>query len=120
MPGQTVLTSEKHLIPPEVIGAHNKQIQMDLAQNHENFSFILEATTSEISEGKVTYRDVKGSEKSIRADSAVIYAGFSPRMDEAMKFSGSAGQVLLLGDCTGKAGTLPKTIRSAFFAASKI
>jgi NADPH-dependent 2,4-dienoyl-CoA reductase/sulfur reductase-like enzyme len=116
----TVLTSEKHLIPPEVIGAHNKQIQMDLAQNHENFSFVLEATTSEISEGKVTYRDVTGSKKSIRADSVVVYSGFSPRMDEAMKFSGSAGQVLLLGDCTGKAGTLPKTIRSAFFKASQV
>lgn len=116
----TVLTSEKKIIPDEFHGVHNKEIQMNIALNHENFSFVLEAITSGISEGKVIYKDVTGSEKSIRADSAVIYTGFRPRMEEAMRFSGSAGQVLLLGDCTGKAGNLLKTVRSAFFAASKV
>jgi NADPH-dependent 2,4-dienoyl-CoA reductase/sulfur reductase-like enzyme len=116
----TALTSEKYLIPPEVIGAHNKGIALNLIQTHENFSYVLEAITTGISEGKVTYREATGSEKSIRADSVVIYAGLSPRMDEAMKFSGAAGQVVPLGDCTGMCGTIQKTIRSAFFAASQV
>lgn len=116
----TVLTREKQMIPDEYIGPHNKANQIDIYQNHENFSYVLEATTTRISRGKVTYKDATGSEKSVRADSVVIYAGLQPRMDEAMKFSGSANQVLFLGDCTGQAGTLQKTIRSAFFMASQV
>jgi hypothetical protein len=61
-----------------------------------------------------------GSEKSVQADSVVIYAGLKPTMDEAMKFEGSADEVLLLGNCTGKNGTIQKTIRSAFFVASQV
>ena len=49
--------------------------------------FFLEAVTTGISEGKVTYKDATRSKKSIRADSVIIYAGLSLRMDEAMKFS---------------------------------
>ena len=101
----TVLTSEKQMIPEEAIGPHNMENQIDIYQNHPNFSYVLEATATGISDGKVTYRDASGSEKSIQADSVVIYAGLKPRMDEAMKFSGSAGQFFLLGDCTGQAGT---------------
>jgi hypothetical protein len=68
----------------------------------------------------VTYKDAAGSEKSVQADSVVIYAGLKPLIDEAMKFSGSAGQFLLIGDCTGQAGTVQKAIRSAFFMASQV
>jgi 2,4-dienoyl-CoA reductase-like NADH-dependent reductase (Old Yellow Enzyme family)/thioredoxin reductase len=116
----TVLTSEKWMIPEEAIGPHNMENQLDIYKHHKNFSYVLEATATRISEGKVFYKDSSGSEKSIQTDSVVIYAGLKPKMDEAMKFSGSAGQVLLLGDCTGKAGTLQKTIRSAFFVASQV
>jgi hypothetical protein len=94
--------------------------QLDLSQNHPNISHDLETVPTRVSEGKVFYKDAKGAEKSVRADSVVIYSGLRPRMDEAFKFSGSAGQVLLLGDCTGRAGTLQKTIRSAFFVASQV
>ena len=44
----------------------------------------------------------------------------TPSMDEAMKFEGSADQVILLDDCTGKNGTIQKTIRSAFFVAFQV
>ena len=50
----------------------------------------------------MTYTDSKGAENSIQADSIVIWSGLKPRMDEAEKFIGSADEVLLLGDCTGK------------------
>ena len=116
----TVLASGKEMIESRVIGPHNKANQIDLYKTHENMSYVLEATATRIAEGNVFYRDSSGSEKSVKADSVVIYAGLKPRMDEAMKFSGSASQVLLLGDCNGQAGTLQKAIRSAFFVASQV
>jgi pyruvate/2-oxoglutarate dehydrogenase complex dihydrolipoamide dehydrogenase (E3) component len=116
----TIITSEKQLIPNEAIGPHNMENQLSLSQSHPNISSVLEAIATHISNGKVFYKDAAGSEKSARADSVVIYAGLKPSMDAAMKFEGSADQVLLLGDCTGKNGTIQKTIRSAFFVASQV
>lgn len=116
----TVITGEKQLIPDTAIGPHNKEHQFSIFESHANFSYVLEAITTRISDGKVNYKDAKGSKKSIRADSVVIYGGLRPRMEEALRFSDSACQVLLLGDCTGRAGTLQKTIRSAFFIASQV
>jgi len=116
----TVISSGKDLIELEVIGSHNMMNQIAIAQNHPDFDFALEATVKSITGGKVTYSDSKGVEKSVPADSIVIYSGLKPRMDEAMKFVNSAPQVLLLGDCTGKNGTIQKTIRSAFFVASQV
>ena len=108
------------MLDEEDIGPHNKTIMVDLYQHHPNFSYILEVTATRISEGKVFYKDSSGTEKSVQADSVVIYAGLKPRMDEAMKFSGATGQVLLLGDCTGQKATIQKAIRSAFFVASQV
>jgi hypothetical protein len=70
--------------------------------------------------GEVVYTDENGKEKSIRADSIVIWSGLKPRMDMAERFIGSADEVLLLGDCTGRCGRIQKTIRSAFFVASQV
>ena len=95
------------------------QSQQEIYQNNPDFSYVLEATVKGITGGKVTYTS-KGAEKSVKADSIVIYPGLKPRMDEAEKFIGSAEQVLPLGDCTGKNGTIQKTIRSAFFVASQV
>lgn len=116
----TVLTSEKEMIPRKAIGPHNKENQIDIYQNHPDIRYVLEAITTRIGDGKVTYKDSAGNENSVQADSIIIYAGLKPRMDEAMKFAGSAGQFLILGDCTGNAGTVQKTIRSAFFTASQV
>jgi len=115
-----VLASGKEMIPASHIGPHNMENQIDLYQNHENISYELETIPTKIAKGKVTYRDAEGREKSAKADSVVIYAGLRPKTDEALKFSNAAGQVLLLGDCTGSAGTIQKTIRSAYFIASQV
>jgi NADPH-dependent 2,4-dienoyl-CoA reductase/sulfur reductase-like enzyme len=116
----TVLASGKEVIPEEAIGPHNMEIQIDLYKHHENISYEMETLATGISGGTVTYRDASGKKKSVAADSVVIYAGLKPKMDEALNFNGSAGQVLLLGDCTGRGGTLQKTIRNAFFVASQV
>jgi thioredoxin reductase len=114
----TALTSERELVPrtrvhyPELIVAAYKHLN--------NFSVITEATTTRISEGKVTYKDSSGIEKSIQADSVVFHAGLRARKDEALKFSGSAKRFFAVGDCSEMGGTVQRSIRSAFFAASQI
>ena len=116
----TVLASAKELVEPENKGPHNMQYPLAIAQYHPNFSSVLEAKVKSVTGGKVTYTDATGAEKSVQADSIVVWSGVKPRMDEAEKFFGSADEVLLLGDCTGRNGMLHKAIRSAFFVASQV
>lgn len=115
----TILCSSNDLIELEFIGSHNMMNQIAILQNHPDLDFITYATAKKIDNGKVIYTDSEGNEKSIEADSVVIYAGLKPRMDEASQFIGSADQVLFMGDCTGRNGTIQKAIRSAFFMASQ-
>jgi len=94
--------------------------QESIYSNHPNFSYTLQATVKSIAGGKVVYTDSKGNEKSVQADSIVIWSGLKPRMDEAEKFIGSANDVLLVGDCTGRNGSIQKVMRSTFFVASQV
>jgi thioredoxin reductase len=116
----TVLAPGEEMIDAEDVGAHNVGNQERIYKNHPNFSFVMKTTVKSITGGKVVYLDEKGDEHSVQADSIVIWSGLKPRMDEAEKFIGSADEVLLLGDCTGKCGRIQKTIRSAFFVASQV
>jgi pyruvate/2-oxoglutarate dehydrogenase complex dihydrolipoamide dehydrogenase (E3) component len=116
----TVLASGKEMIEPEFVGAHNMANQTNIYRNHPNLRYFTETMVTSLAGGKVTYKDSKGVENSVQADSIVIYAGLKPRMDEAEKFIGSADEVRLLGDCTGQNGTIQKTISSAFFVASRV
>ena len=114
----TAITSESELMKPS--GPHIKEIQIDLYKRMNNFKYITNSRPALISKEKVTYIDAGGKGRSVKADSVVIYSGLKPRQDDAMKFIGSASQVHILGDCSGKAGNIQKTIRSAFFVASQI
>jgi thioredoxin reductase len=116
----TVLTSSKELVELENKGAHNMMNQETIYSNHPNFSYALQATVKSITGGKVVYTDSTGSEKSVQANSIVIWSGLKPRMDEAEKFIGSANSVLFVGDCTGTNGSIQKVIRSTFFMASQV
>jgi 2,4-dienoyl-CoA reductase-like NADH-dependent reductase (Old Yellow Enzyme family)/thioredoxin reductase len=110
----TVLVSGKQLTPRE--GPH----QGINFQTSDTFSYVLEATATSISNGKVIYKDAKGQEKSIPADGVVVFGGFKPRKDEALKFYGSANGFFIIGDCTGNGGDVRKCNRIAFAAASRI
>jgi pyruvate/2-oxoglutarate dehydrogenase complex dihydrolipoamide dehydrogenase (E3) component len=116
----TVLAPGEEMIDAEDVGPHGVGPQERIYKNHPNFSYVMKTTVKSITGGKVTYTDEKGAENSIQADSIVIWSGLKPRMDEAEKFIGSADEVLLLGDCTGKNGRIRKTIRNAFFVASQV
>jgi 2,4-dienoyl-CoA reductase-like NADH-dependent reductase (Old Yellow Enzyme family)/thioredoxin reductase len=111
----TVLTSSKELMKSE--GMHQ---DIDSYLDMKNFSFLTEATAKSISEGKVTYLDTSGVEKSIPADTVVVYAGFRPKMDEALKFSGSASRFFTIGDCYAVGGMVQACTRTAFAAASQL
>jgi 2,4-dienoyl-CoA reductase-like NADH-dependent reductase (Old Yellow Enzyme family)/thioredoxin reductase len=114
-----VLTSEKELL--RINSPHSQEIVTDTYEFLENFNFVdAEAIATRISDGKVIYKDAGGNEKSLPADSVVIYAGLKARQDETLKFFGSAKAFFALGDCTGKCGNVQKSIRSAFFAASQV
>jgi pyruvate/2-oxoglutarate dehydrogenase complex dihydrolipoamide dehydrogenase (E3) component len=116
----TLLAPGKELFERELQGPHNMRNQDMILRGSPDFTSVLEAKVTDITGGKVTYTDSSGKQNSVQADSIVVYSGLRPRMDEAVKFAGSADEVLFLGDCTGTNGTLQKTIRSAFFVASQV
>jgi NADPH-dependent 2,4-dienoyl-CoA reductase/sulfur reductase-like enzyme len=115
----TILTADAELL--KVNRVHYPDELIRITDDLENFSFILKATTTRISNGKVYFRDADGEENSVRADSVVIHGGFKPKQNEAMDFSESAGTAFFaIGDCSGRCGNIQKSIRSAYFTACQI
>jgi NADPH-dependent 2,4-dienoyl-CoA reductase/sulfur reductase-like enzyme len=88
------------------------------------FRFTAGASVKGISNGKVTYLDAGGKEKSVPADSIIVSEGRTPRLAEAMAFVGAAKRFAVIGDCDAGSGVVRKGIRkamrSAFAAASAI
>ena len=115
-----ILCPTKYLFELSCVGSHNMMNQIQILENHPNINFELETQVKSIAGDKVAYTDSKGAEKTLQADSFVVWSGLKPRMDDAEKYIGSADQVLFAGDCTGKAGTVQKTQRQAYFIASQI
>jgi 2,4-dienoyl-CoA reductase-like NADH-dependent reductase (Old Yellow Enzyme family)/thioredoxin reductase len=115
----TILTRQKELAY-DATPIHYIDGFRDAWEKLENFSYITEVTTTGISEGKVTYVDAKGNEKSIQTDSVVVSAGRRPRRDEALKFYGSVDRFFMIGDCNNAVGNVQKCIRSAFATASQL
>jgi pyruvate/2-oxoglutarate dehydrogenase complex dihydrolipoamide dehydrogenase (E3) component len=118
----TNLAFGDRLFEADFQGPHNMQNQEGLYQTHPNFSYALnvQANDIKVKGGKVTYKESSGAEKSVKADSVVIWSGLKPRLDEASSFIKCADEVYLMGDCTGKNGHLQLATRSAFFTASQL
>jgi len=114
----TMLTSAKDLFPNNM--PHYPITIIEAYKDLKNFSIITEGIATGISAGKVTYKDASGGEKSIQADSVVVYSGLKAKKDEALKFYGSAKQFFTVGDCSEKGGNIQKCMRSAFFTASEV
>jgi NADPH-dependent 2,4-dienoyl-CoA reductase/sulfur reductase-like enzyme len=116
----TVLAPGDEMIDAEDCGPHNVANVERIYKYHPNIKYFVNTTVTDITGGKVTYKDKDGAVQIIQADSIVFSSALKPRMDEAEKFIGSASQVLLVGDCTGTGGRIQKTIRNAFFVASQV
>jgi 2,4-dienoyl-CoA reductase-like NADH-dependent reductase (Old Yellow Enzyme family)/thioredoxin reductase len=114
----TALTSGKEMV--KLNRVHYPEQIIDCLKHLDNFNAVTEAIATRISQGKVSYVDAKGVEKSVQADSVVGYAGLKAKKDEALKFSNTAAQFSIIGDCSDLGGNVQKAIRSAFFAASQI
>jgi 2,4-dienoyl-CoA reductase-like NADH-dependent reductase (Old Yellow Enzyme family)/thioredoxin reductase len=113
--GVTVLTNSRALMTSE--GNHQ---DFDGYLGLDNFSFVTEAVVQRISGGRVIYTDAGGSEKAVKADSVVAYAGFTPKRQEAMAFAGAAKRLFTIGDCDAVGGLVRSCTRTAFAAASRI
>jgi 2,4-dienoyl-CoA reductase-like NADH-dependent reductase (Old Yellow Enzyme family)/thioredoxin reductase len=116
----TMLTSETELIQIQETHVHYSDIVVKTYQGMKNFNVISKGIATGISGGKVTYRDADGNEKSIQADSVVLYAGLKPNKVEALQFYGTAKQFFTIGDCSEQGGTIQRCMRSAFFVASQV
>ncbi len=117
-PKVTVLSSER--VPVQPTGPHQLSAMIDVYQNMKNLSVETQVVPTGISNGKVTYKDAKGNEKALKADSVVLYAGFKGRQEEAMMFSGIANQIHIIGECNGSDSGIQASQRAAFFAASQV
>jgi 2,4-dienoyl-CoA reductase-like NADH-dependent reductase (Old Yellow Enzyme family)/thioredoxin reductase len=114
----TMLTSGRELIQQN--RPHYPEIIVETYSDLKNFSIIPQGTATGISNGKVTYKDAGGSEKSVSGDSVVLFSGLKPKKDEALQFVGTAKQFFIVGDCGEQGGTIQRCTRSAFFAASQV
>jgi 2,4-dienoyl-CoA reductase-like NADH-dependent reductase (Old Yellow Enzyme family)/thioredoxin reductase len=114
----TVLTNERQLAPDAQHVHYLETLQMAY-EALKNFSFMTGVTTTGIADGKVTYKDAAGNEKSLVADNVIVSAGRKPRKEEALKFYGSSEMFFMIGDCNS-AGFLPEANRSAYAAVSQV
>ena len=112
----TVLTRQKRLAY-DATPIHYIEMFRDAWEALSTFSFITQATTTNITENNVTYTDAEGKTKHIPADSVVVSAGLRPRQDEALKFYGSADRFFIIGDCRN-VGNVQECMRTAFASAS--
>jgi thioredoxin reductase/2,4-dienoyl-CoA reductase-like NADH-dependent reductase (Old Yellow Enzyme family) len=114
-----VLSPEKELLRLDRV--HYPEYIIHTYDNLKNFDYETETVARRIADGKVYYTDASGAEKSVPADSVVIWGGLKARTDEAVKFSSAAGKAFhAVGDCTIKGGNVQKAIRTAYFAAVQI
>jgi NADPH-dependent 2,4-dienoyl-CoA reductase/sulfur reductase-like enzyme len=102
------------------IGAHNVTAQTTIYRSHPNFKYTLNTTVTDITGGKVTYKDKDGNVQSVQADSIVFANPPKPRQEEAASFGGAANEVRLVGDCTGSNGRILTATRSAYWVAVQV
>jgi pyruvate/2-oxoglutarate dehydrogenase complex dihydrolipoamide dehydrogenase (E3) component len=125
--GHTVtLLTEDSKLAPDANFVHLSRERWDM-EKFKDFSYVTGAVVKEVSKDQVTYTDARGGEKSIPADTVVVYAGRKPRLDEALGFHGAAGRFFVIGDCSKDGdlvricdGNVRTSQRTAFAAASKI
>lgn len=100
----------------EAIRGHYYSMIQDAWEAEENFSFILNATCTAITEDGVEYRDAGGNTYTVPADHILLSAGMRAKTAEALRY-GVAGQYFrAVGDCQ-KAASVQQAVRSAYTAA---
>lgn len=103
----------------EAIRGHYYSMIQEAWEAEENFSFILNATCTAITQEGVQYQDGEGNLHTIPADDVLLSAGMRPKSAEALRY-GSAGQLFrAIGDCQ-KAASVQQAVRSAYTTALQL
>ncbi|MBP2655459.1 MAG: FAD-dependent oxidoreductase [Firmicutes bacterium] len=114
-----VILEMKDKLAADATPVHYREMVEAAWKKMKNFSFVLNAKCTAISDTEVTYLDAEGNQRTIKAASVVLAAGTSARHDAALRFYGAADKFFMIGDCQ-VAANVQKCIRSAFAAASQL
>ncbi len=106
-------------LAPDATPIHYRECMEESFKAMENFHSIMGVTTTEIGDGYVAYHDAEGVEHRIECDDVVVLGGMGSLLDEALAFSGTAQQVLRVGDCR-QVGCIRDCNRMAYVAANQI
>jgi pyruvate/2-oxoglutarate dehydrogenase complex dihydrolipoamide dehydrogenase (E3) component len=102
------------VLAPESVPIHFYSLFRQEWESQPNFSFELNAKATAIQDGKtVIYTDKAGNKQSVSADTVLVAAGMTGKIDEAMSFAGSAPKFYMLGDCR-QIGSIQTAMRGAY------
>ena len=116
-----LLVSKSRVDAARVCGLSTKTLQgyeklpefAEALEKEPNFSAILNAVTTEIRSGGITYTDKEGTAHDLSCDSVVLSCGFTAKGGETMSYASCAPEYYAIGDCD-KVANLQKAIRSGF------
>ena len=114
----TILT-RSNTLAADATPIHYRETIDEYYQKMEDISYVEFATTTEIGDGWVEYRDENGETHRIECDSVVALGGMGSLSDEAMTMYGIAAETYMIGDCY-EVGNLHKCNRGAFSVASNL
>ncbi|MBP1736376.1 MAG: FAD-dependent oxidoreductase [Oscillospiraceae bacterium] len=106
-------------LAPECVPVHFRSLFTRAWETQENFSYLLNARCTRITETGVTYADPEGTEHLIAADSVVMAAGMHAKSDEGMTFFDGNVRVHMIGDCN-TVGNVQTAMREAYALANNI
>lgn len=98
---------------PDATPIHYRETIDEYYQKQKDICYYTEATTTEIGEGYVIYRDKAGDEHRIACDDVVALGGMKPLLDEAMSYYGIVAETHMIGDCL-EVGNLHTGVRRAY------
>ncbi len=108
----TILTRGDTLAP-DATPIHYRETIDEYYQTMEHISYLTGATTTELGDGYVAYRDASGETHQIPCDDVVLLGGRRPRQEEAIALYGAAADTFMIGDCR-EPGNIHFCNRSAF------
>ncbi len=114
----TVLSRGTQLAP-DATPIHYRECIEEVYTAMDDFHSIMGVTTTAIGDGYVEYRDADGETHRIECDDVVALGGMGALLDEALAFSGTAQQVMRVGDCR-KVGCIRDCNRMAWVVANQI
>ena len=110
----TVLTRGTTMAP-DATPIHYRETMDEFAQEQPNFSYIEEATTTEIGDCYVVYQDKAGNSHRLECDDVVALGGMEAQRNDALSYYGITPETYMIGDCF-KVGNLHTCNRMAYSA----